>query len=111
MPVIDAWQDLAKSYGLDTALEDEIRKRFKSITIESAYGPTIVLDDPLKKGPPNPFLEKLQPKITVNVKGAKPIVLAPYGTPGPTKWPMIKNGTLLGGALLLALLAKAIIRN
>jgi len=74
--------------------------RVKSVRVESEYGPTIDIRDPLIPGPPNPYLQALKPKITIDIEGMDPIVMAPYGFPGPTKWEGIKTGAQVGGSAL-----------
>jgi len=74
------------------------------IKIESAYGPTIVLDHPFQ-GPSvvSPLLSRLKPKVTLKVGGFTPIVMAPYGDPPPTKWPtLVKAAGVMGGLVLLS---------
>lgn len=48
---------------------------------------------------PNPELTALQPQITFDIVGADPIVVAPYGAPGPTQY----GGIAALGAFGLAL--------
>jgi len=104
-------QGLLDQYDIETLLMKEVRKRLKNITIESAYGPTISLDDPLKPGPPNPFLQRLQPRITVDIKGTDPLVIEPYGQPPETKWPLIKTVSVsVASFLLVTALKKALKR-
>jgi len=67
------------------AAMNELRKYLQSIEISSNYSPPVVLNDPLKPGPPNPYLEKMQPQIKIRIKGINPLVIAPYGTPIPPK--------------------------
>lgn len=73
------------------------------ITLETAYGPKVTLDKPFKAGPPNPYLSRLQPRVTVEVKGvAQPLVSAPYGDPPETIWPqLVAGGAVVGGILVL----------
>ncbi len=71
-----------------------------SIQIESAFSPPIVMNDPLRPGPPNPMLQALKPRITIQLAAGAPIVLQPYGDPRPTKWPEVKAGVVVGGLLL-----------
>lgn len=80
----------------------ELQNAVQSIVIETAYGPPIVIDDPLKPAPPNPFLQALKPKITLTIKGQNPLIITPYGDPGVTRWPIVKVGALVLGGLLVA---------
>lgn len=79
------------------AMMKELRRRLKSVSIRTEYGPDIDVEDPLKPGPPNPYLMALKPQITLNIDGYGPLVMAPYGKPGPTKWRMIEKATTGGG--------------
>lgn len=76
----------------------------KSITVESKYSPRIQLDNPFAPGPPNPLLQAVKPQITLTLADGLggPVVIAPYGSPGPSKWPLIKIGgvVVLGIALV-----------
>ena len=66
------------------------------VTIETALLPAIELDHPLAPGggAPNPLLMLLKPKITVHTPG-QTYTSAPYGDPGQTHWPAIRNIALL----------------
>ena len=81
------------------------RELIKRVEVTTAYGPSIELDDPFAPGPPNPYLEKLQPQVKLFTPAGKPIVIAPYGTPPTTRWPMVKaaavGGVIVGGLGLL----------
>lgn len=93
------------------ATADLLRQLVTGVTVETAYLPTIELQDPFKPGPPNPLLQLLRPRVTLQVAG-KPVRYAPYGEPGATRWPMVQTGLILGaGALALLLLAAVTRRN
>jgi hypothetical protein len=81
--------------------EIDLSKYIKSIRIESAFLPDIFIPDPFKPGPPNPFLQALKPKITVDTSIAGVQVVTPYGDPGPSMWPQIKTALLIAGFLFL----------
>ena len=49
-----------------------------------------------------PSILPIKPKITIDIEGMNPIVIAPYGFPGPNKWGQVKTGAGIGSALLLA---------
>ena len=71
----------------------DFSKYVSGIKIESAFLPPIDLPEPFKPGPPNPLLQLLKPKITLQTSlGEK--ILTPYGDPGPSKWPMVKMALL-----------------
>ena len=83
---------------IDTVLDQLVSR----MDIRTTLGPTITIDEPFKVGPPSPASTAagrvLKPSISILPRGqAKPIVFAPYGDPGITKWPVIVFG---GGALL-----------
>lgn len=87
----------------------DLSKYVSGIRIESAYLPEIYLPDPFKPGPPNPLMQALKPKITVEITGgvADPVVVTPYGEPGPSMWPTIKTVGLL---LVLGLIARKLLK-
>jgi hypothetical protein len=76
----------------------------KAIRIESAWGPKTRITDPFSPSPPGqtsvlgPFLK---PKITLEMKsgwgGNRSI--APYGDPGPSKFPFLVAGVIALAAL------------
>jgi hypothetical protein len=79
----------------------DLSKYIKSIKIETAFLPEIYLPDPFKPGPPNPFLQALKPKITVETTGLGNQTVSPYGDPGPSMWPQIKTALLIAGITFL----------
>lgn len=72
------------------------------IVIDTAWGPQLVL---VPSGEPSPAGAWLKPAASVYVKGLQsPMLIAPYGQPGPTKWPWVQGALVLGagvGALLM----------
>jgi len=80
------------------------RTAIRRVEVATAYGPPIVLDDPFAPGPPNPALQRLRPKISIYTRGQRtPIVIAPYGKPGPSRWPDIERGLKILGLGLAGL--------
>lgn len=73
----------------------------KKITVETAYLPRIELNDPFAPGPPNPLMQILKPKITIETIGFAPMTMQPYGEPGPSKWPVVSI-VFLAGTIALA---------
>jgi hypothetical protein len=68
----------------------DLSKLVTGIKVESAYLPTIDIRDPFRPGAPSPVLQRLRPKITLSMgAGLDPVVVKPYGEPGPTKWPAL----------------------
>lgn len=97
--------------GYDGVVEDILNSQVKSIKIQTAYGPDIVIPEPFKPAPPPPPGTKsaaayLKPRIEIQLGGASPITWAPYGDPRPSKWPWVKTalvgGVILGGLALVA---------
>lgn len=76
-----------------------LSKYIKGVRIETAFLPEIYIADPFAANqPPNPLLQALKPKITIELgKGLSPAVMAPYGKPGPSMWPTIQIGLLIAG--------------
>jgi hypothetical protein len=94
----------------DSVIE-ELPKWITGIRIESAWLPPVYIRDPFAAAPgpvaPNPVLSALKPRVTLEVRGGsmKPIVTAPYGDPGVSRWPVLRTGLVvvgIGGLLLLA---------
>ena len=74
----------------------DLSRYISGIKIESAFLPPIDLPEPFKPGPPNPLLQLIKPRITLQTSlGEK--VLTPYGDPGPSRWPQVKMALLLAG--------------
>lgn len=77
-------------------------------TVETTYLPPITLDHPFDQGgtaAPNPFLANLRPRITLELADGRldPVVIAPYGDPGPSRWPLVKGVLLVTGAVALGI--------
>jgi len=83
-----------------------LSKYIKSMTIESEYLPPIHLNDPFAPGAPNPLLQRLKPRVTVTLADGlgDPVVIAPYGQPGASKWPIVQA---LGIAAIVGLVVGA----
>lgn len=62
------------------------------IDIESRFTPKIAIQNPLSPSvTPNIWLDLLKPKITITTPlGTQPIVSAPWGDPGASKWPVVQ---------------------
>lgn len=91
--------------ALRDLLTEELRNYVTGVTIETAWTPPIVIRDPFQPGAPSPILQALRPRVTVEIRGGagKPLVMAPYGDPGPSRWPLVVGA----GAVLLGLLVYA----
>lgn len=92
------------------ATSDILEGLITRIRVQSAFMPDVVIDDPFKPGPPSPLLGALKPKITVELLSGKPIVVAPWGEPGPTRWPEIKKGLVAVGVLAAVLIVRRMVR-
>lgn len=79
----------------------DLSKYIDKIKVETAFTPAIEINDPFKPGPPNPFLGFLKPKITINVKNFGEQIITPYGDPGPSYWPIVRNALLIFAAGVL----------
>lgn len=93
--------------ALFDALSGELQKWVTGIKVETAWLPPIEIRDPFKPSPgpaaPNPVLSILKPRVTFELQGGAlpPAKVAPYGEPGPNRWPVLRNGLLLAGLALL----------
>ncbi len=84
----------------------DLRNLVERATVETTLMPPLVLNQPFAPGPPNPLLQMLRPRITLRVAGSD-VVLAPYGDPGVSRWPVVKVvGMTIGGLLLGAALRR-----
>ena len=72
----------------------------KALHIRSNYGPDIDVPNPFAPAEPNAALQALQPMITLDTD-AGPVIIAPYGQPGPTQWGNALAG--LGGLGIVVL--------
>lgn len=83
----------------------------ESIEVQSNYTPDFSVDvnapsDPNAASEYLNLIQKIQPQMKINFlasTGIAPITLAPYGQPGPTKWPSIRLGAEVVGAGLTAI--------
>ncbi len=83
----------------------------KQIRIDSAYGPSIVIDAPFSGSPTGSskggsvLLGVLKPQITiVPAGGLHSEGVAPWGVPGPTRWPYIEGLVVIAGIIGLVYL-------
>ncbi len=74
----------------------------KSVKVTSAWGPDIVIDRPFAPAAPggSSVVRALKPRIEIEVQGADPLVMQPYGKPPPTKWPWLVGGAGVTVAVL-----------
>lgn len=83
----------------------DLASLISQITIQSEYGPDIVIDQPFAATPSNPavsfIMGILKPQITV-VSSLGTRTVAPWGTPDPTAWPTVQ-------ILLLGLLGLGVV--
>ena len=77
------------------------RTAIEKVEVDTAYGPQIAIADPFAPGPPNPYLQKLKPRIRIYASGSPtPVVMEPYGAPGPSAWPLIRDSLIVGSVVL-----------
>lgn len=80
------------------------------IRVKTNLNDEFVIDNPFQAGPPNPYLQSLQPQITlVFSNNLGQVVSAPYGTPGAApdySADATSIGEILVGGLLLYALLK-----
>ena len=62
------------------------------LTVETAYTPPLILDNPFAPGPPSPVLKALKPRITLELMNGTvdPVIIEPYGPPVPNHWGMVQ---------------------
>lgn len=95
---------MAGNSTLAGTLANSLLQGITKVTVETAYLPKVELNDPFAPGPPSPLISLLKPKITVEVSNMEPIVMAPYGEPGPTKFPIVML-VFAAGTVALAFVA------
>ena len=80
-------------------VDEILRPLITRIRVESVYSPEIRIDDPFgpSTGKVDTAVTVLKPKVTFDTPGG-PIVIAPAGDPGPSRWPLVKGGVLVLGA-------------
>lgn len=83
------------------------------VSIRSEYGPNVVIDQPFSGAPSSGggslLLRILKPEITITPGyGLAPQTVAPWGTPGPTKWPFVEMGLIVAAALGVGLIIRGL---
>ena len=88
------------------SLLDALTGQITGIKVESEYGPTFEIPNPFQPGPPNPFLQALKPKITLELMNGQvqPIIIAPYGEPSGEGTTKAQTAGLMGVGLIGALI-------
>lgn len=96
--------------ALQDQLVEQLRGWITAIKLETAYSPPIIIRDPFAPGAPSPLLSALKPRITIEVAGgsAKPILIAPYGAPEPSRWPALKLAAAAAAVLAIVLGLRAL---
>lgn len=84
------------------AILDDVLSQVSSVTVETAFTPPIVLNDPFKKSEtPSPLMQMVKPRVTLKFKRYfHPAVMNPYGNPEPSKWPLVQMGVMTTVILL-----------
>ena len=92
--------------------EDMATRIVRKVTIESEISPPIVLDlrapDDGGTSQGDAFLNYAKPRVTLDTTFG-PVIIDPNGTPGPTKWPYIKWGSIGLGIGLTWLILRGIV--
>ena len=92
---------LAQLGQFEQFLPANLPRLVKSIRVDTRRLPTFGANDPFGPGPSatGPIGRFFKPQFTIEVQGmSRPIVSAPYGSPGPTRWPLVK---VVGGVVLV----------
>jgi hypothetical protein len=86
----------------------------KELRIESRYTPALIIRDPFAASPPSPIASAvgtfLRPRITA-VTAFGPIASAPYGEPGPSRWPAVQGALMISAALSAVWIASKFINR
>lgn len=73
----------------------------KGVRIETAFTPAFEASDPFAESPPSPVAslagQLLRPKVTLLLAGGSTYPIAPYGDPGPSKWPIVQAVLIVVG--------------
>ena len=90
------------------SVADDLLGRVSLVRVETSLFPTVELDHPFEPGPPSPFLQLLQPKITLEFDGGllRPVVMAPYGEPSSGGGMLLAGGLVVVGVVGLRLLRR-----
>jgi hypothetical protein len=99
MPAPNPFAEAANILAALDIPPETLARAITRIDVKTAYGPPLTVADPFAPGPPNPYLQALKPEVTVWL-GDQPVKMAPYGKPGPSKWPWIQGAAILGGVAL-----------
>jgi hypothetical protein len=92
------------------AIQEVMAGLVRQVSVETAYLPPLVIDDPFAPGPPAPILQALKPKITLTLATGKPLVMAPYGDPGQSRWPALRAVLLVAGLIGVGLMVRGALR-
>lgn len=92
------------------------QQNLKRLTIETSLGPKVVVDNPLAPSDVSSgdtitdlIMKTMRPKITVETSFG-PTTIMPWGEPGPTRWPLVRSGMVVGGGLLALFVLWRIVR-
>lgn len=93
---------------------DALRAGVKNVTVQTTLFPDINIDDPFSPlpGTASALGKLLKPKVTVTGDLFNPPqVVAPYGDPGPTRWPQLVQGAKVVGVGVVGLLLLGLFRK
>jgi hypothetical protein len=101
----------------DNVITDGLDSLVESIEIQSTFGPPITIRDPFRKTPatgpivtaPGPgqklpgfdVARMLKPKVLIKLRDGSVQPFAPYGEPGPSRWPWVTVGLVAGLSVLV----------
>lgn len=86
------------------------------LTIESAWLPPIVIRDPFsaaaQPGPGSQAGALLKPRVSLEISGdPRAVSVAPWGEPGPSRWPEVKVLLIAVGLVAAALIVTRLVRK
>jgi len=90
---------------------DTLDATIARIEVRSAWGPTITIDRPFgpatTPGAGDAVARAARPEIVAYGSGGGVVFSrAPYGAPGPTKWPFVALLAVVGGAVVAGLVLR-----
>lgn len=90
---------------------DTLDATIAKIEVRSAWGPTITIDRPFgpeqAPGASDALARLMQPEVVAyGAGGGRVFARAPYGAPGPTKWPFIALFAVVGASVVAGLVLR-----
>lgn len=85
------------------------------IAVETAWLPTIVVRDPfsgvVSPGASSWVLEWLRPRVSIELAGVPAGAVAPWGDPGPTRWPLVQTALIVAAGTVALLTLALLVRR